>query len=182
VHDLERRVDAGSWQQVPIADPSRISATSSLDAGGAPTRFRVAATDCLGNASGFTAGAATTPAIAQETDPAVDYSPGWTTQSSTLAMDGARQVAHDAGAWARYTFTGSSVAWIADRGPAFGKVKVYLDGKLIRRVGLFASSARGPREMFAFTWPDSAQHRLRIVSLGTAGHPAVDVDAFASLP
>lgn len=30
------------------------------------------------------------------------------------------------------------VAWIADRGAGFGSTKVYLDGRLVARVGLFA--------------------------------------------
>jgi Tol biopolymer transport system component len=180
VHELQRSVGGGPWEDVPLADPSRITANSSLATAGATT-FRVRATDCLGHVSGFSAGPSTLPDVAQEDAGAIDYSSGWVTQNAGLAMEGARRVSAAAGAWARYTFTGSSVAWIADRGPAFGKVKVYLDGRLIRRVGLFASGNQAPRVMFAFTWPASGAHRLRIVSLGTTGHPGANVDAFASL-
>ena len=52
---------------------------------------------------------------------------------STSASGGSLRYGRFAGASATYTFTGSSVAWVASRGPDRGSARVYVDGVYARR-------------------------------------------------
>ena len=80
---------------------------------------------------------------------------------------------------ATFTFTGRAVAWIAPRGAALGKAKVYLDGKYVATVDLKTASAQNQRVVFAYSWTASKSHKMQIVCQATSGRPRIEVDAFA---
>jgi hypothetical protein len=48
-------------------------------------------------------------------------------------------------------------------------------------VSLYASSTSLRRIVFAWSSSTQATHTIKVVVSGTAGHPRVDVDAFARL-
>ena len=78
-------------------------------------------------------------------------------------------------------FTGYAVSWVAARGPARGAADVYVDGELVRRVDLHATTREARSIAFAKHWAANGKHTIEIVNVGTAGHPRIDVDAFIRL-
>jgi hypothetical protein len=54
---------------------------------------------------------------------------------------------------------------------------VYVDGKLISTVNLYAATTTVRRVVFARTWTAVGTHTIKVVSLATGGR-RVDVDAF----
>ena len=77
--------------------------------------------------------------------------------------------------------TGLSVAWIAYKGPTRGSAQVYVDGVLKATVSLYATTYSARPQVYAFNWATSGSHSIKVVVVGTAGHPRVDIDAFARL-
>ena len=77
------------------------------------------------------------------------------------------------------SFTGRSINVIAPRGPTRGSFSVYLDGAYVQTVSLRSSSTSSRIVVFAAAWSANAAHTLKVVVAGTAGHPRVDLDAFA---
>jgi hypothetical protein len=63
-------------------------------------------------------------------------------------------------------------------GPDHGAAKVYVDGVLVTTIDLHAASTTYRRVAYARSWSASGNHTLRIVVVGTAGRPRVDIDAF----
>jgi hypothetical protein len=80
-----------------------------------------------------------------------------------------------------YRFTGSSIGWIAAKGPTRGSAAVYVDGVYAGTVSLYSSTTTTRVVAFARNFGANGTHTLRIVVSGTAGHPRVDVDAFVRL-
>jgi hypothetical protein len=144
-------------------------------------RFRVYAVDRAGNAS-FSVYSPTVRTIAyQDTNAAVHFSSGWHSAASVSYYGGTARYTTARGAAASLTFTGRSVAWNAVLATNRGSARVYVDGHLIATVNLNAASTTVRRIVFTRTWSTSGTHTIRIVGLGTSGHPRVDVDAFLVL-
>jgi hypothetical protein len=70
---------------------------------------------------------------------------------------------------------------VAALGPGRGSAAVYVDGKYRATISLASTTYRARQVVYATSWSTSGVHTLRIVNLGTAGHPRVDVDAFVQL-
>lgn len=77
-----------------------------------------------------------------------------------------------------FSFTGRSVALVSPKGTSRGSVKVYVDGAYVSTVDLHRSSAISKVIVFSRSWSTKARHTVRLVVLGTSGHPRVDVDGF----
>ena len=101
--------------------------------------------------------------------------------TSSSYSGGSLRYATAAGASANYTFVGSSVAWVSALGPGRGSAAVYLDGVYRATVSLYAATAASRRIVYAASWASQGTHAIRVVVVGTAGHPRVDVDAFVRL-
>ncbi len=109
------------------------------------------------------------------------YSGTWTGASNTYASDDSLNYATVNGATASYTFTGSSVSWVAYRGPNRGSAAVYVDGVQTATVNLYSGTYYAKQVVFAASWGSNGTHTIKVVCLGMSGHPRVDVDAFLSL-
>ena len=70
---------------------------------------------------------------------------------------------------------------MAALGPTRGQARVYVDGTLISTINLNSLSTTERRLVFARTWSSVGTHVIKVVVLGTAGHPRVDVDTFLVL-
>lgn len=112
----------------------------------------------------------------QETS--VAFTGAWTKVSNTKFSGNAARYSTSAGAAATYSFTGSSVGWVAHKGPNRGTANVYVDGALIQTIDLHASELKTKRVVFAHTWPAAGRHSVRVV---VVGNDRVDVDAFVAL-
>jgi beta-N-acetylhexosaminidase len=177
---LQRRTGTGGW--VTQALPG--SLTTSLVQGlhfGIRYRFAATATDGAGNVSDQAFGPSFRVRRIQERDSAIRYRGGWQLTADQLASGDGLASSTRAGATATFTFTGSSVSWVAVRGPARGSAAVYVDGTFAGKVSLHSTARHDRSVVFARSWSASGAHRIRVVNLGTSGHPRVDVDAFVAL-
>jgi hypothetical protein len=180
-YHVERSVDGEPWTTVGLTKPTSRSKQINPRPSGASIRFRVSATDCVGNASGFTTGPAGVLSAIQDTSGRISYTRAWTRVSAGQASGNTVHVVSRAGATARFTFTGRQVAWAASRLPGRGTARVYLDGERVATVNLHSSTKMHRRIVFAHVWSASGEHRLSIVCAGTAGHSKVDVDAILTV-
>ncbi len=130
--------------------------------------------------SSWATSASVTPRRFQEGASSIDYGPGtWRHASGSHASGGAVRFAKSKGATATFRFTGRAVAWVSTLGPSRGAARVYVDGTYRTTVGLHASSLHARRLVFRASWGTRGSHTIVIRVVGTAGHPRVDVDAFA---
>ena len=114
----------------------------------------------------------------QETVSAITYTGTWKPSSSTSASNGATKYATSAGASASFSFTGKGVAVVAPRSTTRGSAKVYVDGVYVKTISLYSTSAQSRRVVFTQAWATSGAHKVKLVVVGTSGHPRVDLDAF----
>lgn len=177
---LQREVDDGAWStpQLPAATSTSVAEALTFGHG---YRDQVQATDSIGNLSDWATGATTTALLTDQGSPAVRYSRGWRTVVASDASGGATKYTTTPGMSATCTFTGDAIGWVASRGPTRGKAKVYVDGVYKGTIDLFAKTNVSRQLVYAYNWAGYGRHTLKIVSLGTAGRPRVDIDAFARL-
>jgi GH25 family lysozyme M1 (1,4-beta-N-acetylmuramidase) len=177
---LQRSINGGTWSSVALPSATARTVTQSLPLGkGIQQRAR--ATDSKANTSAWSAGRVVHTALTQQYGTTVTYTGTWRSVSTTSASGGSLKYATAAGASATFTFTGSSVAWVAARGPSRGSAKIYVDGVYVRTVNLSSSTGHSRAIAFVGNWAGNGTHTLRIVVVGTAGHPRVDIDAFVRL-
>ena len=116
-------------------------------------------------------------------DNAATYTGGpWTHSTGAAFMFGSDIHAVKAGAAASITYTGKTFGWVSELGPGRGSAKVYQDGVLKATVSLYAAANTGPQVVWSNWFANSATHTIKIVVVGTAGHPRVDVDGFFTGP
>jgi hypothetical protein len=179
-YDVRRSVDGGGWHDVAIDSLDR-EIWQSL-APGHSYRFQVRARDRAGNVGAWVTGPAIPVVLRQDDSPAIDYRGSWKLGTSPDYGAGTVRFATAAGASARYSFTGRSVAFISTPRPDGGKVKIYLDGSYVRTIDLGSSTTKFRRIVFSRTWSTSGTHTLRLVAVGgAAGDNRVDLDALTVL-
>jgi hypothetical protein len=149
-------------------------------------QFEVRVRDSGGNTSAWQVGPTFTPTLYQETSnlasAKVTYSGTWSSQSSTAYSSGTAKYASVANASATFTATGvRSIGFVTTRATTRGWFKIYVDG--VYKGTFSPSSAPTTYRMlfYQFSWSTAGNHNLKVVVVGTAGHPRVDVDAFVVL-
>ena len=177
---LQRQVNGGSWTTVSLSSATAKSIAQSLTLGDA-YRYRVRATDTRGNVSAFAYGPTFKALKTEQSSSSVTYGGAWSNVTTNSASGGSLRYATAAGAWASFTFTGSSVGWVAYKGPSRGSATVYVDGTLFATVNLYSSTNLAKPVVYSVKWGGNGTHTIKIVVVGTAGHPRVDVDALVRL-
>jgi beta-N-acetylhexosaminidase len=177
---LERRADASGWIGQGLPGTLSTSINESL-AVNATYRYGAAAADGAGNWSGAAKGPFFEPALRESSTSNVAYLGQWTRDEGGAYSGGSTRWASVAGASASYTFTGTSIGWVAAVGPTRGSADVYVDGALRSTIDLWAATRDTRRIVFAASWPTNGSHTIQIVVRGSPGHARVDVDAFVSL-
>jgi hypothetical protein len=175
---LQRSVDGGPWKGV--ASTTSRSRAQVLTAGHS-YRYRVRAVDKAGNVGAWAVGPVLRPVLVADGNAAVGYRGLWTVAADPTARGGALHSTNTAGASATYRFYGRDIEWIARRAPDEGQARVYIDGRYVRTVDLAAAVNDPGRGVFRRHWLAAGTHTIRIVAVGTAGRPTVDVDSFAIL-
>jgi hypothetical protein len=168
--------NAGAWTNVTLSSPGATSATVNLQPTGS-YRFRARAIDVVGNRSAWATGPLLHMRLKQQGSATLSGS--WSTQTRTALSGGSALSASSPGSAAQFSFSARSVSWIGSVGPGSGFAQVYLDGALAATVNLARSTARDQQILYSKEWAGIAAHTLRIVVLGTHGHPAVSIDALA---
>ena len=177
-YELARSTDGGkTWTSAPAKLTSASCVTTAASSG--TVRYRVRATDRAGNTGAWKAGPVLAPSLVQQSSAAVKYTGAWTGASSPSYSGGSAKWAKAAGASATYAFTGRSVALVAAKGAGRGSVRVYLDGKLVATVSTHATATAYRSLVWQKTFAASGKHTVKLVVVGTAGHPRVDLDALA---
>ena len=173
--EIEASRNGAAWTAVRLATPMATSVDLSLVATGS-YRYRVRGVDRAGNPGVWVNGPLVRPALVPDTSAAVRGT--WRRAYATSYLGGSTRYTTSRGATATYSFTGSSIAWLASRGPTRGTATVYLDGRRIVTVSLRSSTTQHRRMVFTAAWLTAGPHTLRIVAAGTSGHARVDVDGF----
>ena len=137
-------------------------------------RFRVAAVDALGNMGSFATGPTIHASLAQSP---TSKTGTWHTQASSKFLGGGTWYASAAGASASYKTTGlRSIAIVTTKASSRGSFKVYIDGHLKATINCHTTATAYRQVAYQFTWSAPGTHTIKIVVLGTAGHPRVDFD------
>lgn len=177
---LRRSTNGGGWVTQAVEGPASRSVSSSLSLD-ATYRHALRATDGAGNTSPWAYGLAVRPVLTEQANYGVTLSGAWRTTASRSVSGGSLVSSSSAGASATFAFTGAGVGWVAYRGPDRGAAAVYVDGTYRTTIDLHSSNAQPRRVVFSAGWPAIGSHAIRIVNVGTAGRPRIDVDAFLSL-
>ena len=177
-YQLQRSIDGGSWQGVSLPTYKTTSITQQL-ARGHRYQYRVRALDKAGNVGYWDYGAKFVPRLLG--DASATYGWTWSVETDPTALDGALHTSSRAGAFAKFTFTGRDVAWIAEKGIGKGRAQVYVDGLLRTTVDLVAAADVPRQIVFRAHWTTAGSHVVKIVVAGTVGRPIVTVDGLAYL-
>lgn len=166
----------GVWARLPLATPTSRSVAITVGPG---HRYQLAvqAVDTAGNWGSARLTTTFSAGIAQETSAQLTFSAGWTRKAWSSASGGFLMSTATAKASASFTAFGSTMGWVAAKGPTKGVATVYLDGVLYKTVNLYAATVSGRVIVASYAWATPGTHTMKIVASGTAGHPVVDVDA-----
>ena len=168
--------DGGAYALV--SSPTTAALTISLTASKTTTyRFRVHAIDNVGHVSNFAYSSVFNAKVTQQTSNAIRWRGTWHAASSSSASGGSYRYTGIAGRSASYTFTGRTIALVARTGTNFGSFKVYLDGDYKATVSGYATSTQWRHVLYSLN-VSKGTHTIKLVCLGTSGHPRVSVDAF----
>jgi hypothetical protein len=170
---LQRQVSGGSWSTVTLATVLSTTINQSLTKS-LTYRYRVRATDKTGLVAAYAYGPSFQARVSDQTSALVTYTGSWATGSWSSYFGGSVRYSSSAGASATYSFTSSSVAWIAVKGPTRGSAQVYVDGVLKATINLNATSTTARAQVYATNWATVGPHTLRIVVVSGR----VDIDAF----
>jgi len=178
---LERSTNGGAFTAVTLASATAASKPITLVPSAATYRYEASAADCVGNISAFVKGPSVRLTAFQDRNADIQYTQAWTRSSVAGAYGGTVRKVSTAGAYAKFRFTGRQVAWVASRTSTRGTARVYLDGHLTATVNLYSATAIHRRIVFAHAWSGDGVHTIKIVCVGTHGHPTIDVDALVTV-
>ena len=176
-YDVRTSTDGGAWSTLATDDMS--TSTTIAAAPGHTYAVEVRALDGWGNASAWTAA----PAISLSTlaDKRLSYEGRWSKRHDRQALGNTYRLTTRARATAVLHVSGRAVAVLARVGPRFGSVRVVVDG---HRGGTFSQRARrnGYRQVtFRLSWTRTGAHTIRLVNVGSRGHPSFSIDGVAVL-
>lgn len=176
-YELSQSIDSGG-PETPLMTSST-SATQSLLTGHT-WQYSIDAVDALGNTSSAATGPILTPSVV--VTPSVTYSSGWHSATSASYAGGSAKYSTTAGASATYKFSGArAVGFVSYKASTRGSVKIYLDGHYKGTVSLYSLTSRARQIAWQIGGLSTGTHTLKLVVVGTAHRPRVDVDAFVLL-
>jgi subtilisin family serine protease len=175
-YGLQLRAGAGPWSTVVSATAGRSTQqTLRLSMG---YGLRVRARDGAGNWGAWSATTSVTPVRYEETSTRVTWHGTWHRFVTSSSSGGTSRYTTSAGASVTFGFTGRAFAIVAPKGSSRGSARLYVDGVYVSTVDLHRASWTPRIVVAARSWSSSAAHTVRLVALGTHGHPRVDIDAF----
>jgi trimeric autotransporter adhesin len=178
---VQRRFGTNPFQPVPLLLARSTSATASVSPAARAFTFQAEATDCADNTSAFVSSAPVRVTAFQNSSAAIAYRGRWSPVYAPNAFGGSVKRSGASGASATLRFTGRQVAWVASGGAGYGSARVLIDGRSAGIVHLRSTATVRRRVVFARTWQVDGAHTIRIVALGTAGHPLIDVDSLITI-
>jgi subtilisin family serine protease len=176
---VRRRVGSGSWTILASALTTR-SFKVSLPFNTA-TQFGIAGRDGVGNVGPQAVSPTVTAVLLQDGTSLAKYSGTWSVVSSSSASNGKLHSSTRAGASVEFKTNARAIAVVGRKGPSNGKAKVYVDGAYVQTIDFYRSSTQSKIVVFTRSWSTNGVHRVKLVVVGTSGHPRVEVDAFPIL-
>ena len=178
---VARRFAANPFAPVPLNLATVRSVTTQATPASKAYSFSASATDCSDLASATATSAPVHLLAYQNSSRAIAYRGGWSALRARAAYGGSVRRTSRAGATATLRFTGREIAWVAAKTPASGSARVLIDGKPVAIVHLRATTSVQRQVVFTRTWATAGTHTIRIVVLGTHGHPQISLDALLAL-
>lgn len=175
-YDVSRSVNGGAWVTVS-ARQDWIGHDQQL-VPGASYRFRVRARDRDGNTGSWRVGPSFTGRVVNETSTGFRYAGSWYRRALTGASGGYVKAASKAGASATFTFTGRAIGLVTSIGPTRGKARISVNGSYVTTIDMSDLAALPRVVLWTRVWSTSATRTVKVVVVGTAGRPRVDIDAF----
>ncbi|MEU6350029.1 N-acetylmuramoyl-L-alanine amidase [Streptomyces sp. NPDC047072] len=174
-----KATDALALKQVKLLTPTTatygptVTSAKPTAKSGTASTWKMEAADFAGNTR--TSAPSFTPMILQETS--ATKTGTWTSRSNTSYLGGKSYSSSSKGASLTWTFTGKSAAWVVSRATGSGQAYVYVDGTKVATVDLRVSGATTYRQaIWTKSWSSSAQHKVKIVVVGTSGRPTITTD------
>jgi serine protease len=106
------------------------------------------------------------------------YQGTWRSGTCACYSGGTDKYSTAAGRSASFVFTGNVIKFVSERGPTRGSFRVYIDGVLKTTLSNYSTVTQGAVIVWRKSFASVGKHTLKIVNVGTSGHPRVDVDAF----
>ena len=176
---VTRRIGSGAWSTVANAVTTG-KLKHSLTIGSA-YRFGIAGRDRVGNVGPPAVSPPVTASLFQDATSLAKYAGTWSTVASSSASGGRLHRTTRAGASVTFTTSLRAVAIVGRKNATNGQAKVYVDGAYVQTINLYRSSPQSKIVVFNKSWPTTGVHSVKVVAVGTAGHPGVDIDAVAIL-
>ena len=174
---VERQDNSGPF--VGMRTPST-SITAPLRIG-VPVRYRISAIDAVGNVGPPVYSAIYRPTLYQSTS-YTTVTGSWGTTTHASYSGGSTRYSSTAGATATFTSTlARSIAIVTTKAASSGSFKVYVDNVYKGTISTYSATTKFRQLVYQFNWPTAGTHRIKIVVVGTAGRPRVDMDAFVVL-
>jgi subtilisin family serine protease len=175
---LQQSTNGGAWTSV--GGTGTMTSTNRSLAIGTRYDFRVLAIDRAGNAT-TAAGPSFRPLRPQETSTLITYRGTWIRSFVYGASGSYTRYATRSTASATFRFTGRSVGLVMPKSRSRGSFRVYVDGAYVKTISLYSSTTKARQVVFSRSWAANGTHSVKLVPVGTAGHPRVDIDAFLIL-
>ncbi len=180
-YSIHQQVNSGAVTSPFPARPTNTSMARGLVPSTNVYHFAVQATDCSDNTSGFVNGPTARVVMHQNAGGGIKYTGTWHSLRSPGTSGGTIHSTSKKGSSASLKFLGRQIAWVASKSKARGQAAVYIDGKHVRNVNLYSKTLIRKRIVFTYGWAANGTHTIKIVCLGTKGHPAVNIDALINL-
>lgn len=173
---VERSVNGGAWAVVASVPASQLFYDQQLPNSVATYRYRVRTFDNAGNYSAPRYDTTFKTVSYNESNTALKYSAPWALSTSPVYIGGKARHTGTANRSVSLTFTGSRVAWLGRTTPQSGSARVYINGVLTATVNLYSATPVDRKLVFSKAFGSVATRTIKIVVLGTAGHPDVILD------
>ncbi len=174
-YDLARSINGGAFQTIYVGLTSPVASLSI--APGAAYRFEARARDRAGNVGAWAAGPTVRAAVYENSSGSIVYHGAWALASASGFSGGSVRYATTAGATASLTTSARSLAFVTTIASSRGSVWIYIDGYYRATISLAGPTAYR-RIAYSTGWASLGTHSIKIVVVGTVGHPRVDLDAF----
>jgi hypothetical protein len=183
-YEMQLSHAAGAFAAVTLSSPTATTATVFMSPGN--NQVRVRAVDNAGNAGAWATTAVFNVGVPSEASPT--YTGTWTTSTLTGAFGGSVKFATAAGATAKLTFSGTSVAFVTTKGPNRGIAQIFIDGATTptATVDLYAATQAVRQLVFATNGlSTTTTHTITVRVTGTKNAAStstrVDVDGYVDL-
>lgn len=110
-----------------------------------------------------------------DNDPSIQYSSGWTYQSTSGYYNNDNHYSNTVGSNVQFTFTGTGIKWIGAKNTDHGQADIYIDGVWQATVDTTAATYLKQQELYTNLSLSNASHTIKI-QIKTSGYQ--DIDAF----